>query len=181
MIFCLSRYVLLCVYGNTMIKLIYMNNIQRKLVKEIRIEELKNHIDVQTSILKIFKDVGYQNAVDREKLLVFNQNRGEKLKSLVNISGENITICYAGIVIPKSVAEIERKNGIIYYFQTTEKCHEFNPHIHAKYQGEEVSVYLKTLKIDGRMKNRKKLKEIVEYVMKHREELLEKWKKYCVR
>ena len=31
------------------------------------------------------------------------------------------------------------------------------------------------------MKNKKKLKEIVGYVMKHREELLEKWKKYCVR
>ena len=118
--------------------------------------------------------------VDREKLLVINHDR-EKLKPLVNISGENIIICYADIVIPKSAVEIERKNGIIYYFQTTEKCHEFNPHIHAKYQGEKVSVYLKTLKIDGKMKNKKKLKEIVGYVMKHREELLEKWKKYCVR
>ena len=162
------------------IKLIYMNNVQRKLIKEIKIEELQNDIDIKTSILKIFKDAGYQNAVDREKLLVINHDR-EKLKPLVNISGENIIICYADIVIPKSAVEIERKNGIIYYFQTTEKCHEFNPHIHAKYQGEKVSVYLKTLKIDGKMKNKKKLKEIVGYVMKHREELLEKWKKYCVR
>ena len=163
-----------------MIKLIYMNNVQRKLIKEIKIEELQNDIDIKTSILKIFKDAGYQNAVDREKLLVINHDR-EKLKPLVNISGENIIICYADIVIPKSAVEIERKNGIIYYFQTTEKCHEFNPHINAKYQGEKVSVYLKTLKIDGKMKNKKKLKEIVGYVMKHREELLEKWKKYCVR
>ena len=62
-----------------MIKLIYMNNVQRKLIKEIKIEELQNDIDIKTSILKIFKDAGYQNAVDREKLLVINHDR-EKLK-----------------------------------------------------------------------------------------------------
>ena len=58
-----------------MIKLIYMNNVQRKLIKEIKIEELQNDIDIKTSILKIFKDAGYQNAVDREKLLVINHDR----------------------------------------------------------------------------------------------------------
>ena len=78
---------------------------------------------------------------------------------------------------PKSEVKIECKNGINYYIQTKEKCHKFNPHVHAKYQGEEVSVYLETLKIKGKMKN-KNLKKVQEYVMEHREKLLEKWEEY---
>ena len=160
-----------------MIKLIYMNNIERKLIKEISTEELKGGVDVQTSILKSFKDAGYQNAVDREKLLTFSQGKREGLKSLEDMSGKDIVICYADTVNPKSAVKIECKNGINYYIQTKEKCHKFNPHIHAECQGEEVSVYLETLKIKGKMKS-KDLKKVQEYVMEHRKELLEIWEEY---
>ena len=148
-----------------MIRLVYLSSVHRKLVREIKREELEEKQDVQALILDIFKNSGYKNATKKEKLLIFDKD-GTK------------TICYSDVILPQSAVDIAREDGIRYYFQTSERCHKFNPHIHAEYQGEDVSIYLKDLRIEGKIKSRTKLKEIKRYVIRHREELLNKWYQY---
>ena len=161
-----------------MIRLVYLSSVHRKLVRDIKREELEEKQDVQALILDIFKNSGYKTATKKEKLLIFDKDGTKKLRSIDDIVDENITICYSDVILPQSAVDIAREDGIRYYFQTSERCHKFNPHIHAEYQGEDVSIYLKDLRIEGKIKSRTKLKEIKRYVIRHREELLNKWYQY---
>lgn len=69
---------------------------------------------------------------------------------------------------------IERKNGIRYFFHTKELRHL--PHVHAEYQGDEISIDILSPKIrKGGFKNKRKEKEAVEYVRNHAEELLQQY------
>lgn len=70
---------------------------------------------------------------------------------------------------------IETKNGI-YYFYHIKECRHV-PHIHAKYQGDEISVEILTLKTKGKFENIKRQKEAVQYVKEHRAELLDSYNK----
>lgn len=65
---------------------------------------------------------------------------------------------------------IDDKNGIYYFYHTNEKGHV--PHIHARYQGEEISIEILTLNVRGQLKNKKKQKEIIEYVKCNKKKLL---------
>ena len=71
---------------------------------------------------------------------------------------------------------IDEQNGIRYYFHSDESGH--SPHIHAKYQGDEISIFITTLKIRGSFKNKKKEKEAKEYVCNNKEKLLNDFIKY---
>ena len=49
-----------------MIRLVYLSSVHRKLVREIKREELEEKQDVQALILDIFKNSGYKNASKKE-------------------------------------------------------------------------------------------------------------------
>lgn len=61
-------------------------------------------------------------------------------------------------------------NGITYLVHSNEDAH--TPHIHAKYQGDEISISLLDYSVKGQMKNPKKEKEALNYVKKHRESMV---------
>ena len=107
--------------------------------KFVKREDLEDKEVVQALILDIFKNWGYKNAMNKEKLLIFDKDGTKKLRSIDDIVDENITICYSDVILPQSAVDIAREDGIRYYFQTSERCHKFNPHIQAEYQREDVS------------------------------------------
>ena len=66
--------------------------------------------------------------------------------------------------------EVARQSGIRYFYHTKELRHL--PHIHAEYQGDELSIEILTFKVKGKFKNRKKQNEAVLYVKRNRDDLL---------
>lgn len=64
-----------------------------------------------------------------------------------------------------------RVNGIIYYIHSNEDAH--TPHIHAKYQGNEISISLLDYTVKGKMKNPKKEKQALDYVKLNRESMVD--------
>lgn len=72
-------------------------------------------------------------------------------------------------------ASIDEDDGIRYFYHTKELRHV--PHIHAKYQDEEISIDILTLKVKGQFKNSKKQKKAVRYVKKNEKMLLDMYNK----
>ena len=68
---------------------------------------------------------------------------------------------------------LDERNGIYYFLHTKELRHV--PHVHARYQGKEISVELLTDNVKGTFKNRKKQKEAIAYVKANSEEFLRKY------
>lgn len=69
------------------------------------------------------------------------------------------------------------KEGIKFKINTNEAGHEYLPHVHVEYSGEEIRISLIDLQIlDGKgFSNRRKTKIAIEFVKNNREMLLEKW------
>ena len=66
---------------------------------------------------------------------------------------------------------IDTENGIRYILHTKELRH--TPHVHARYQGQEISIDLFTFKVTNSFKNPKKEKEAVDYVKSNRDKYLQ--------
>ena len=92
-----------------------------------------------------------------------------------HISDGVLYIVYNNIVPPYGAYEYDRQDGIVFYFHTAEAPHRNFPHIHARYSGENISIYLSEYRTVGHFSNRKKEKLAVEYVVEKKEELLQKW------
>lgn len=157
-----------------MLTLRYTNNFCRKIVGEVSIEEFCDCQDVITKILQLYQKAGYSSATDSKRLYISSDNGWIRMTELETIP-DNATILYSDLVYPRSAAEWDRKNGIVYFFHISEKGHEKFPHIHARYSGEEISIYFSDFRYLGSMKNRAKLKEAINYVKDNIESLKEEW------
>ena len=65
-------------------------------------------------------------------------------------------------------------NGIKYYVHSNENG--ITPHIHARYQGEEISIDLLTFDVTGSFKSKTKMKEALQFTKKDRLSLIEFYK-----
>lgn len=68
---------------------------------------------------------------------------------------------------------VDEEDGIVFFYHTKELRHI--PHIHARYQGEEISIEILTLNVKGKFKNRKKQRKAIDYVSNHQVSLLEEY------
>ena len=93
-----------------------------------------------------------------------------KLSQLITFLGDPTSINLEYVIGLPGGLGIEQKNGITYFLHTKELRHI--PHIHARYQGEELSIEILTLKVRGSYKNRKKQKEALNYVAANANRLL---------
>lgn len=94
-----------------------------------------------------------------------------------NLFDEYIDIIIDGPGIGRTIGEFE---GIKFIIHSDEKDkHGNNPHIHAKYQDEELFIYLKdaTILNDKSFKNPKKTKAAIRFVLDNQKELLDSWNK----
>jgi hypothetical protein len=70
---------------------------------------------------------------------------------------------------------ILEEDGIKFIIHTEEYVHLGQPHVHAKYSGEEIKIDIGSLNVTGCFKNRKKEKRAIDAVKKHKECLMRKW------
>lgn len=73
--------------------------------------------------------------------------------------------------------QVYREFGILVEVRSREQPHKGAPHVHAEYQGYEVSVNILTTEVVGNLPS-KQLERVKEFINKNREFLLEKWEKY---
>ena len=75
---------------------------------------------------------------------------------------------------------VDRIEGMDFIIHTNEKDkHMNNPHVHVKYGGEELFIYIKdgSIKDNKSFKNKKKTKIAINYVKSNKRELLKAWNK----
>ena len=96
-----------------------------------------------------------------------------KLKKTIRFLGNPQTLYLDYVIGLGGGFGLDEKDGIYFFLHTKELRH--SPHVHAKYQGETISIDILTLRVHGKFKNKKKMREAVEYVKAKQEELLEQY------
>lgn len=91
------------------------------------------------------------------------------------LRSDNVCVAYVDIIKLDNAYEYCRENGISYFFHLSEASHRPFPHIHARYSGEEISIFLNNLKVEGKFGSKTKQREAVEYVKSHKDDLLQEW------
>ncbi|MBR0414262.1 MAG: DUF4160 domain-containing protein [Clostridia bacterium] len=92
-----------------------------------------------------------------------------------NLLEDNTEIVFSEVAVPQNAVEFARQDGLVFFFQTSEKCHLFFPHVHVSYSGETIQVSLKDYHCEGNFKTPSKQKEAKKYVKKNKEKLLKEW------
>lgn len=157
-----------------MIKLQYMNNICREDIGEMSLNDLIESADIQASILQKFQDFDHKHRFEYRKLHIKRDTDVIPLcENSVLQDGDSIIYCE--IVPPNNAYEYDRKDGIVYFFHISEKGHLSYPHIHARYAGDEISIYFSNFRVVGDMKSKTKMKLAIAYVKQNIEALREEW------
>ena len=156
-----------------LVTLRYMDNVNRKTIAEIDISRFESRTAAAEYMLKLLQADGFTHAIDKRKLYMAGSNT--TFEDCACIS-ERATVYYSAIIALNNAAEYDRENGIVYFFHSSEKSHLEMPHIHAKYSGEEISIYFNDFHVDGKLKNVKKEKEAISYVKRHIGDLSYMWK-----
>lgn len=160
-----------------MILLRYINNVGAATVCRSDISDISGSPSPTEYILNRFQACGFTDATDpnrlfirdgRSNLLRFKEEHALK-------SGEEIV--YNAVIALSNAYEYCRKDGIVYFFHTSEKCHREYPHIHAGCGGEEISIYFSDLRIVGKTKSRALRKKAVDFVRENLDALTSEWQR----
>ena len=160
-----------------MITLRYENNVQRINVGNISPEELSRADDIEKYILEEYQKAGYTAADDPTKLHIKHPSGEIEPLCRAEAPEDNDTVLYVDIIAPDNAKEFERKDGIKFFFHTSEEGHLNNPHIHAEYSGDEISIYFSDLRVDGEMKSPKVQRKAIEYVKANLAQMRASWDK----
>lgn len=80
---------------------------------------------------------------------------------------------------------IDEEEGIKFIINNNEKDrHEFEPHVHCKYAGEEMRIRIDTLEVmkkDKEFKNKKKVKFAKEWIRLHQDSLLKYYNEFAIK
>lgn len=154
-----------------LVTLQYIDNAVRKTIAEIDISKFESRTVAAEYMLRMLQEEGFNEATDSRKLHVVELNIPfENCECIPN----HATVMYSAVIAPNCAVGFD-KDGIYYAAYSSEKSHLEYPHIHAKYSGEEISIYLNDFHIDGKMRSKKKEKEAIEYVRRNVESFLEMW------
>ena len=128
------------------------------------------------SLKEKLEDMGFYN-VEANRIHVIAGTPISSDNYIDFIVDNTLSVLYDNVVAPYGAYEYDRVDGLIFFFHTAENCHKKYPHIHVRYSGEEISIYLLKNKIIGSLSNKKMLKRAVEYVNEHFDELIFEWNK----
>ena len=160
-----------------MITLRYVNNVSRLVIDEVSLPAIATHEDAAQYILGIYQKAGHIEANDPEKLYVRTSANDFRPLLQSKITESDCIIDYVDIVSLNNAVEFARKDGIVFFFHTSEQGHQNNPHVHAAYSGDEISIYFSDLHTCGRMKSSAKKRVAIAYVEENRLKMLDEWKR----
>ena len=113
--------------------------------------------------------------IDEENFYTYEKTKLNKENIISSISDNVLFVLYNNIAAPYGAYEYGREDGMVFFFHTSEKPHKYFPHIHVRYSGEVMSIYLSNLKIEGGFSNKKMEKRAIEYVKIHKKDIFDKW------
>lgn len=145
-----------------MTTLVYLSSTCKERVAEVDLSKVASS-DLIRTILKEYQKNSYLNATNAKKLYVKIGEHLTLLDKLDNLTNAD-EIVYSDVIAPQNAAEFERKNGIVYFFHSSEKPHLNYPHVHARYGEDTISISLRDFTVIGSFSSKKKQKEAVEYV-----------------
>lgn len=156
-----------------MIKLYLINNVRRVEVGEIDRTELLQSNDVVETLCQRFEKLGIQ--VDCECGNFYMEHNQEISALDINTISDAGMVAYVSIASPQNATPYDTYGGIEYFFHTAETGHMCFPHIHAKIDDDEISIYLRDLHVVGKAKNPSKQNKAVKYVKRHRTHIGSEW------
>lgn len=157
------------------VTLIYMDNANRVTVGTIEVEKSLSIEEFTKEIIDTFVSHGYVKPTIDELHIFSNEWRSFDPEYLL---GETqATIVYSKVIALNNAYEICRKDGLVYYINTSEKPHLEYPHVHVKCSGEEISISLTDFAITGCFKSKSKIRIAKKYVEKKHDIMLKEWYK----
>ena len=154
--------------------LMYVDSLHKQKVAELELSQLNGADNLKVELIEVFKQAGLVNAIDPVHLRVCVNNKLVPLTDALLLKG-NETIIYSDIVAPQGAYACGQEDGINFFFHTSENDHLANPHIHARYAGEKISIYFSNFKVIGEFKSKKKQKQAVAYVQANLDKLQKQW------
>lgn len=158
-----------------MIKLIFLTNGRRELVCTLDAASLPDYNDIESFLCQSFEEREYSLNLARGHFAILTETGLAPLETLKIEENSDLTFVYVQLVYPNSAAEYDRKNGIRYYINSSEKPHKAYPHVHAECADGAISVSLKDYTYTGKFKSPSKEKEAIRFVKDNCRELLDLW------
>lgn len=157
------------------------------IVINIRIASIGQYLDSYTLSFSSFSEliislkkkiitVGISNAEDDRFCSIDGIQLNEN-NYLNFITDHSLHVLYNNIVTPFGAYEYDRVDGLVFFFHTAENSHQKYPHIHVRYSGEELSIYLLSHQIIGSFSNKKMMRKAIAYVEKNSSNLILEWNK----
>ena len=158
----------------SMINLTYVSNVKRESLGQMDVP----CDDIQTFVAELRKRLtayGLPVSTDNEQIYLLADSNKEKISESDFPLPMGAEVYYCNIVAPQNAQEYARENGITYFFRTSENPHIYNPHIHAKYGDEDISIPLSNGQIIGEFTNKHKQKEAIRFVQSHNKDIQKEW------
>lgn len=159
-----------------MIEYKYLSNVKRLTVGYGELDELDKS-DFQNSILQKYEASGINTEGKNVKLYLIVADKWYDFEESLLLSSDEITVLLSDVVPLRGAANYDTYGGISYFFHTGEQRHEHNPHIHASYESQEISIYLNDYHVVGRLNNSAKQNQAIKYVKRNHQAILNEWNK----
>ena len=157
-----------------MIEYKYLSNVKRLTLGHGEYDELEKS-DILNSILKKYKESGINTEGKNAMLYLIVDDKWYDFEESLFLSSDEITVLLSDVVPQRGAANYDTYGGISYYFHTDELRHEHNPHIHARYESQEISIYLNDYHIAGKFSNSAKQNQAIKYVKRNHRSILKEW------
>ena len=158
------------------VTLMYVDPFKKKNITELETSQLNDASNLENLLLETFQKGGVDRATDPTHLLVRTDSQYFLLPEYRAFEG-NETVIYSDIPAQNNAYIYDRKDGIDYFFHTSEKEHAKYPHVHARYSGKEISIYFSDFSVKGKFESIPKQKQAVAYVKENLEKLNKEWER----
>lgn len=156
------------------VQLYFVNNVMRV---ELPIKECiyQKASDILDSLYDYISCNGYSTECGHFALMNNISIHIDATNIMDYVKDDLLQLVFLNIIPLNNAKEYDRLNGIVIFFHTSEKCHLFSPHIHAKYADETIKIDLDTFDVIGSFSNRKKQREAIAYAINNKQKLLSEW------
>ncbi len=152
----------------------YIDNFKYQCLGEFCWDNSRDLDDLYGLINDLFASHGLQD-FNQERLRIRTLDKLLPISKELFFDLQEATLLYLAVVPANAAAVYDREDGLIYFFHTNERNHLYYPHIHVKYNDEEISISLKDFSLTGNFESLKKMKVAIRYVKNHQQKLMTEW------
>lgn len=154
-----------------LVKVARQSNVSKEEVSTFSFDEAKGSL--HSEISSRFSDLELIH--DFNNVWVVEDGIASKLIPDYHVHCDEVEVIITSIVAPSNAYEFKRFEGISFVFHTDEMKHINDPHVHARYNGEEMRIRLGDFSHKGHFRNKKKMNAALEYVKSNIEAFHDEW------